>query len=309
MLGYRGRRNHTVYLSLWYSRMITSEEDYRAFYGAPITEEHITRADFQFDPMIAAEIESLQPLPEPIHKAYARCKASSVSQKIKLSCVMRVACNQRYQEIVRGNLSLPAIMIGDAAHGIPESCSPDSINDTIWDATVLGRMIIERYDDDSAFATLPTDFYGRQRGAWACLPRRWAEKWMKAHGFDISKLHGWNGFSFAHKDYWEKQSEPGRFSNHKLQCEAESKDMKFAITRYKEHEVDRWKKILERKNASRIRRVAYKRKLEIQSTEIVVRYLDSRDREGKHNGDHQSQKEGSSTQRPEISSPRPHGHS
>ena len=289
MLGYKGSRNNDVFLSLWYSRMITSEEDYRAFYGTSIREKPTTRPDFQFDPMIAAEIESLQPLPDPFEKAYARCKASSVSQKISLNCVMGVAYSPRYEEIVRDNISLPAVMIGDAAHGLPDSFSSDSINGTVADAFTLSRMILQRYDNDSAFTSISADFYERERDVWGWLPRMWAEKWMKAHGFDLKTLRGWNGFTFDHRSYWEKQSAPGRLPDHSVQRKLESKDIDSGISRFMENEEERWKKVEQRMRSNWQRQMAYKREPGAQKAKIVVQYLDSRRQESVDTGKHPSQ--------------------
>ena len=273
MLGYSGRNHNSVHLSLWYSRMITSEDDYRAFYVAPITEKLRIRPDFQFDPIIAAEIESLRPFPSTFEMAYARCKASSISQKMVLTCVMGVASSPITGGIPRGNLFLPAVMIGDAAHGIPASCSPDDMNETISDAIALGRMIIERYDNDSAFAAIPMDFYDYRHSLWNWLPTAWADKWMTAHGFEKARYLG----------YWVKQSLPSHGPHEITQRELESKHselVELRILRYKKEEGNRWEKLQERMANYRLRQLEYNRKPDSPPTEIVVRYLDSRNQKG-----------------------------
>ena len=304
MLSYNRSNGDDVYLSLWYSRMITSEEDYRSFYGGSINEKLRTRPDFQFDSMVAAEIESLQPLPPLFEMAYARCKASSVSQKMVLNCIMGVGQDKKYEEVVRGNLSLPAVMIGDAAHGVPESCSPGTLNETISDALILGRRIIERYHDDSAFASIPKDFYYRRCDMWRVLPGKWAEKWMTAHGYENS-MPSYRSY----RDYWVKQSAPSREPDHRAQFILESKDMDPNVLLFKQHEEERWRKVEQRMHAYRSRQLAYKSKSTIQSTKMVVRYLDSRHQEGVDTNEHQSMKKKSSTKRREKSSSRPHSHS
>ena len=276
-----GGDKNNVNLSLWFSRMITSEEDYHAFYGVPITEKSRTRPDFQFDPIVAAEIETLQPLPPPLEMAYAQCKASSVSQKMALNCVMGVSRSTRSEEIVRGNVSLPAVMIGDAAHAIPELLSPDAINATILDAKALSRMIIERYDDDSAFATIPRDFYDRNLETWGRLPWIWANKWIKAHGLPYEHWKYWVKQSppFSARDHRANPIAPNRGPDHWAQCKLGAQDMSPTILRFKKGEEERWNRTEDRKANSRLRTLAYQPKLGVQQTEIVVRYLDSTRRE------------------------------
>ena len=294
-LVYNGSYNDNVKLSLWYSRMITSDEDYRAFYGVSITEKLARRPDFQFDPMIAAEIEALRPLPSPFDKAYVRCKASSVSQKIGLTCVMGVGHDPETEKIVRGNLSLPVVMIGDAAHGLPESFSPNAISSTITDAIELSRMIINRYADDSVFATIPREFYRSRLALWALLPKRWPAKWMTAHGFGAEPflpMEYWTRQSgpVQYPGYWENQSSHSHDPDYIDQCKLGSEAIDSRIPSYRKREEDRWKAIQERRHSARQRALAYRPKPGIQQTEIVVRYLDSRNREGADTGQPRSQK-------------------
>ena len=63
-------------------------------------------------------------------------------------------------EVFSGGLSMPAVLIGNAAHAIPEILSPADIDRAMFDAIGLCSMIVERYDDDELFSQITED-YGR----------------------------------------------------------------------------------------------------------------------------------------------------
>ena len=52
-----------VHMSLCYSRMTTSDQDYLDFFGFLPDEREIPRVEYKFNVTIAEEIDSLQPLP------------------------------------------------------------------------------------------------------------------------------------------------------------------------------------------------------------------------------------------------------
>ena len=170
-----------IFMSLWYSRMTTSPTDYNAFFGCPAYGRSIQPVSYKFDPMVAREIDSLQPLAPPFGVAYDICKDVGVSQKINLLSV-QMAKRELKTAVTSHGLNLPAVLIGDAAHAIPETLSSRDINSTIRDAVILCSMIVDRYEDDVLFSLIPKDYYATGHIIWANLGREWEEKWMKAHG-------------------------------------------------------------------------------------------------------------------------------
>ena len=170
-------------LSLWYSRLITSDEDYHRFFGFPPDETNMPHVEYEFNGMVAEEIDkikSLQSLPHPFDIAYDLCKAGSVSQKWRHHAVRAVPLPP---EVMRQGISIPAVLIGNAAHAIPETFSPDDISNAMVDAINLCSMIVERFDDDDkSFSSIPADFYQFGRPVWNRLLREWEGKWREAHG-------------------------------------------------------------------------------------------------------------------------------
>ena len=54
---------------------------------------------------------------------------------------------------------MSAVLIGNAAHAIPEIYAPDDINSAIVDAFDLCHMIVDRYNDDKLFSQIPKVYY------------------------------------------------------------------------------------------------------------------------------------------------------
>lgn len=86
---------------------------------------------------------------------------------------------------------MSAVLIGNAAHIIPEILSSDDINWAMSDALELCRMIVDRYDYDKLFSRIANDFYAKRLDIWHGLRTSWEEKWMRAHAlpYDPSKAY------------------------------------------------------------------------------------------------------------------------
>ena len=148
--------------------MTTSNEDYYAFIGFQPNETDTPKVDYKFDKMIGGELDSLQPLPAPFATAYEICKNTCVSQKWNLNSV-RMTRSQVATDVFSDGLSMPAVLIGNAAHAIPELISPADINWAMMDAMDLCYMIVERYDDDKLFFQISKDYYDIKFPRWTKL--------------------------------------------------------------------------------------------------------------------------------------------
>ena len=271
MLCVNGMTRTHVNLSLWYSRMITSNEDFHNFWGHSAEEREILRVEYEYDSMIKDEIDSLLPLPPPFEKAYKLCTSSGIHRRSSLNCV-RTGGRELTTEINRDNLTMPAVLIGDAAHAIPEMFSPADINRALWDAIELCCMIVERYDDDDTFSTIPEDFYASQSVHWQKLPKEWARKWMEAHGIPFDYQ--------ADSRIWVKLRRTVRLGGHYNQSEIKIDnfpvDRQHTILGFKEREEARWEAIQKRISNRFVMKHAFKPQPGVESSEIVLRYLDSR---------------------------------
>ena len=58
-------------------------------------------------------------------------------------------------EVHGSGSTMPAVLIGDAAHAVPEDFSPGDIVRASWDAIDLCSMIVLRYDDDKLSFSIP----------------------------------------------------------------------------------------------------------------------------------------------------------
>ena len=265
-----GRTLTQVNLSFWYSRKIDTEEDYVAYHGVELGERGTQRVEFTYSPFVAKEIESL-PLPHPFDKAYPIFKAISVSQKTALTCIQENELDLA-TEVIRDGLSLSAVMIGDAAHCVPEIFSQESINRAIWDAIDLCSKIVQSYDDDEEmFARIPLDFYDDQNRYWSKLSRDWALRWTAAHDLPEDYLKSKKFLS-----HWVKVrrvvelADPGDRSN------VGSEILFPNIQRYKAREEERYER-RKKRFSDRFERVhAFESRPGIEASELVVRYLDSR---------------------------------
>lgn len=81
MLCVYGMTRTHVNLTLRYSRMATSNEDFQSFWGFSTEERDTPRWEYQFDPMVKDEIDSLLPLPSPFDAVYELCKLFGISKK------------------------------------------------------------------------------------------------------------------------------------------------------------------------------------------------------------------------------------
>jgi len=136
-----------VLMQLWYSRLAISNQDYNAFFGLNIDERDIPRVKCKFDARVARELDCLRPLPPPFAEAYDVCKGRGVSQKWYLNSV-RMRRSGLATDVFRGGASMPAVLIGDAGHAVPDFLSSGGINWAMMDAIDLCSMMVQRYDDD-----------------------------------------------------------------------------------------------------------------------------------------------------------------
>jgi len=83
-----------------------------------------------------------------------------------------------------GSASVPAVLIGDAAHSLPEIHSHDDINHVVYDAINLARMIRDRQYDDSQFQRIPEEFYKLALPRWDKYRLEWEERIAKLYGLE-----------------------------------------------------------------------------------------------------------------------------
>ena len=166
---------------------------------------------------------------------------------------------------------MPAVLIGNAAHAIPEILSAADINWAMMDAFDLCHMIVERYDEDRLFSQITKDYYDIKYRQWHKLLMKWEQKWTSAHGlpYDLSKAI-WT---------WVKVARTARLPNRETMPESEFKCLKHrdtrAIQQYKENEQARWRKIRQRIRDRFERKHAFSLPPGAKPTKLVLRFLDS----------------------------------
>lgn len=230
-----------VHMNFWYSRLATSNKDYRAFFGFEIGERDIPRVEYNFDAEIAREIDFLQPLAPPFDEAYDMCKSQGVSQKWHLNSV-RIERDDLTTDSINGKASIPTVLIGDAGHAVPEYLSPGAINWAMMDAIDLCSMIVQRYDDDELFSRIAKDFYDLRHRWWQKVLFDWEETWATAHGlhYDVTQA----------RLRWVLLTKTSRFPERQFMSENEFQSLpdayKQARQRHKDEEGTRWADIQKR---------------------------------------------------------------
>lgn len=167
---------------------------------------------------------------------------------------------------------MPAVLIGDAAHALPDSLAPGGINWALMDAIDLCAMIVQRYDDDEQFSRIAEDFYDLRHPWWQKLHFDWENNWTTAHGLERNsdKLQSW----------WVRLTRTSRLPERKVMSESEFENLpnghKQAIQLYKDTEDARWAVIQKRIRDRYELRHAFNTPPGVEATKVVVRYLDSR---------------------------------
>lgn len=261
----------SVHMTLWYSRLTTSPQDYRAFFGFQPHERDIPQVDYRFDEMIGAEIESLQPLPPSFAAAYELCKNKGVSQKWYLNSVQMGRADLA-TNVFRDGLSMPAVLVGSAAHSIPEFLSPADISWVMIDAMDLCYMIVERYNDDKLFSQISEDFYDIKYHRWQKSLHKWGEKWTLAHGLAYNSTRA--------RSSWTKLARVSNRPERQVMPESEFKSLpdrdRRAIQQYKDNEQAR-RGIIQHRIRERLEReYALKTPPGAEPTKLVLRYIGSR---------------------------------
>lgn len=154
-----------VHMTFWYSRMSTSSHHYQALFGFLSDERDTSRVDYRFDGKIGAEIDSLQSLISSFATAYELCKKVGVSQKWYLNSVM-MGRNDLATDVFSDSLSMPAILVGNAARFISDILSSADISWVMVDVMDLCYMIVERYNDDRLFSYISNDYYDIKFHRW-----------------------------------------------------------------------------------------------------------------------------------------------
>lgn len=188
-----------------------------------------------------------------------------------MNCV-RTGGRELTTEVFRDELAMPAVLIGDAAHAVPEFYSATDINQALWDAIDLCSMIVKRYDDDQLFSTIAQDFYASKSVRWQKFPKEWARKWMDAHGLPHDYLND--------RLYWVKLRRAVRIGGHGDQIGSNFDELppwkQEAMLKYKEKEEASWEQIQKRIRDRYTVDKAFTPQPGVRSSEIVLRYLDSR---------------------------------
>ena len=260
-----------VHMTFWYSRMSASPQDYHSLFGFAPDERDTPRVDYRFDATIGAEIDSLQPLPPPFAAAYELCKNIGVSQKLYLNSV-KMGRSELATDVFSGGLSMPAVLVGNAAHAIPDILFPAHIGWVMMDAMDLCYMIVERYNDDRLFSQISKDFYDIKFRRWRKSLHRWDEKWLSAHGLPFNPTTA--------GETWTKLNRASR----RVEREATSKSKfnslprrnRLAVQRFENRERARWDLIRRRIRERFERRYAFITPKGVEPTKLVLRYIDSR---------------------------------
>ena len=274
-----GLRSHKVYLTLCYSRPVTSRQDFREFYGFDIHERVVPRVEYTFNADVAQEIQSLGPLPSPIDLAFHYCKARAIGQKWQLNAI-RMGMQQLAPEVVRNGMSMPAVLIGNAAHALPDICSAGSINAVISDAMKLCDMIVDRYENNQAFARIPEDHHSGRVSYWQSLILSWEYDWLKAHGMPYersAKGTRWAQWVKLEATYRENkvQSETNYRENNAQSEASNLGDDRKDLQRFQEREAARWDQVQQRIRDRLERRGRISLPPGVEPTKLVVRYIDS----------------------------------
>lgn len=175
-------------------------------------------------------------------------------------------------EVISNGLSMPAVLVGNAAHSIPEFLSPADISWVIMDAMDLCYMIVERYYDDRLFSQILKDFYDIKYHRWQKSLHEWDEKWTSAHGLPYNSTKA--------RSTWIKLARPSRRLEGEFMSESISKSLpagdRQAIQTYKYNELARWGVIQQRISDRLERKYAFKTPPGVEPTKLVLRYIDSR---------------------------------
>lgn len=265
-----------AHMNVTYSRLAQSNEDYQAFFGYNPDERDIPRTSYTFDLMIAAELDSLHPLPSPFTTAYSHCIARErvLSQKQHLAGV-RVGLGDLTTDHFKGAVSMPTVLIGDAAHAIPRNYSVGSINWAMMDAVDLCSMIVQRYDDDESFSRISRDFYNLKYRTWLELGRDWEESWSTAHDLPYD-------YRQARYD-WVKLRRTHPLVDTGIPDEKEfdhlPEDEKRNLLRYRKREASRWDEIQQRIRDRYERRNAFETPPRVEPTGVVLLYYKTKEGE------------------------------
>lgn len=187
---------------------------------------------------------------------------------------------------------MPAVLIGDAGHAVPDFLYPGGINLAMMDAIDLCSMIVQRYYDDEQFSRIAKDFYDLRHRWWQKVLFDWEETWTTAHGLQYD-------FDQA-KSQWVRLTRTSRLPKRKVMSESEFESppdgYKQAIQLYKDKEDARWAVIQKRIRDRLDFKHAFDTPPGIEATKVVLRYLDSR---SLHDKDSKSHVEGGKwTRRP-----------
>lgn len=108
---------------------------------------------------------------------------------------------------------MPAVLIGDAGHAVPDFLSPSGINLAMMDAIDLSSMIVQRYDDDEQFSRIAKDFYDLRHRWWQKVLFDWEETWTTALGLQYD--------SDQAKLQWVRLTRTSRLPERKIMSESE----------------------------------------------------------------------------------------
>ncbi|KAL8640382.1 MAG: hypothetical protein Q9226_008756, partial [Calogaya cf. arnoldii] len=265
-----------VNMSLWYSRLAATDEDYRTFFGISPGEQEIPRVGYHFDERVKDEIELLRNSLHPtLAMAFDCCKHSGVSQKWLLNAI-RFERRDYPTEVFRGETSMPAVLIGDAAHARPGIFAPDDMSWAMLDAFDLCHLIVERYKDDKLFLSIPYDYYDLKARRWERLHLEWEGSWHAAHGLQHKRGDAkftWVNIVRARK----QQQRTEQMADTNLDDLSERSQRK--VQQFLKGEEARWALIQEKINSqferSNAMKYAFQTKPQDEPTELVLRYLDS----------------------------------
>lgn len=157
---------HCIHYNLHFTRMAESNEEWRDFYGMWPNQRDVSYVESGFDPKVQEEISTnLGSLPPPFDTAFELAKKITIHSRVTLDSV-QVPFDRLPRRLTGNTASAPAVIIGDAAHKVPQFIDPDSIAHACLDGVFLGENIVAAAEDDELFRLVPEHFYRDSQRRW-----------------------------------------------------------------------------------------------------------------------------------------------
>lgn len=179
-----------VKITFKFARPAASVEDYYAFYGLWPHERDVICMENQFDRSVLADIKRCGPLPRPFELLLERAQLpTALSFK-----AFPIAVRQKQTDLLNGlrtgegdkSGTVPAVLIGNAAHSLPFINNPDDLSHAVLDGVQCARLIIDARDakgrrSNNCFKGVPRLFYEIAGPRWQEAEREWEQPFIELH--------------------------------------------------------------------------------------------------------------------------------